>query len=511
MATKMHKAQRGVWVKTRFWQDGPYLCSTTVCVTCGNTEVLSFRVDMRPIMRRVIRMHDRLHDVKSSRPMALKQSFSGFSFPGDLNPIPAVVKVTKSIAKSKLVRKVAKGVSTVVKAAGKTIKAGARITVSLSPIPFVKNVLKGERIDKALVKDFSTKISAATEAAPYVQIVVSTVPGVGSGVSGAIAASVALAKGRNITEALIEATKAAVPGGPAVAFAFDMGVGLAKGKSLDKAAMAAARERLPAGAKIAFDVGLAMAYGKRIQLSAIAENALPKPTGIADFPQAALAAYAVADAQLEAVEKGKKGVQARENVKRALALTTAAKIATAKVGPARAKAAFTKHPGFAKKLSDALVTVAIAKKNAKRLGTSLERSFNRQKIAEKNIYQMSMAAKHDPDPVKRANARKMISVLSIVADGRARLGSIAAAHQGGIPGMLIDDKGRLVKGRFVRKVGSRGKEVLYRGKEILRGNYSRVGVEDLVGCPIPPAVMGCIEGASNLIGCPPSVGCPSPL
>jgi len=102
------------------------------------------------------------------------------------------------------------------------------------------------------------------------QTVASFVPGVGTGVAAALGAANALASGRPITDALIEAARSAIPGGALAQAAFDVGVNLAKGRSLSEAALAAARNRLPAGAGAAFDTAVALGKGQSLQRAALA-------------------------------------------------------------------------------------------------------------------------------------------------------------------------------------------------------------------------------------------------
>jgi hypothetical protein len=103
------------------------------------------------------------------------------------------------------------------------------------------------------------------------QLGLSFIPGIGQGINAAIGAGLALAEGKPITDALIEAVKGAVPGGPLVAAAVDTGirgaVDFASGKSLDAVALDAMRSNLPGGdvAKVAFDTGLALSQAKVTQ------------------------------------------------------------------------------------------------------------------------------------------------------------------------------------------------------------------------------------------------------
>jgi len=107
------------------------------------------------------------------------------------------------------------------------------------PLSLASNIAKGQRIDHAAVGALKANINAAREIAPYVQSVVTLVPGVGQGIGGAIGAASALAGGKNITEAMAEAVKGAMPGGPLAKAAFEIAQAGIQGKPIDQVAIAA--------------------------------------------------------------------------------------------------------------------------------------------------------------------------------------------------------------------------------------------------------------------------------
>jgi hypothetical protein len=133
------------------------------------------------------------------------------------------------------------------------------------------NIAHGQRLDRALLDAGKNQVDIFKTAAPFAQIGLSFIPGVGQGISAAIGAGLALANGKPITEALIAGVKGAIPGGPLVQQAVDLGmkaaVDVASGKRWDEVALNAVRSRLPGGeaGKIAFDTGLALAQGKKLQ------------------------------------------------------------------------------------------------------------------------------------------------------------------------------------------------------------------------------------------------------
>ena len=135
------------------------------------------------------------------------------------------------------------------------------------------NVVSGVRVDKVLSRHFESQVQNIKEVAPYVQTVISVVPGIGPGISGAISAGLTLAQGRPIDEALVAAVVGAVPGGALAKSVAKMGFAVASGKPLSDIAVSAlpippaARDALKAGLRVASDV----AQGKRVDRSLLAE------------------------------------------------------------------------------------------------------------------------------------------------------------------------------------------------------------------------------------------------
>jgi hypothetical protein len=137
----------------------------------------------------------------------------------------------------------------------------------------IDNIASGVRLDKALLRHFESQIQDIKDVAPYVQTVVSFVPGIGPGISGAISAGLSLAQGKSIDQALIDAAIGAIPGGALAQTAAKIGVAAAQGKPIADAAIDAlpippvARD----GAKAAFHVMQDVAQGKRVDRALLAE------------------------------------------------------------------------------------------------------------------------------------------------------------------------------------------------------------------------------------------------
>lgn len=118
---------------------------------------------------------------------------------------------------------------------GTIVKATVELTNM--PIDMLVQVAKGGRLDKVALGNFKRAIGDAKAVAPYAQMVVSMVPGIGTGLSGAIGGSLALASGHSITDAMAQAVQDAIPGGMAARAAFKVAHGVIQGKKIDAIAL----------------------------------------------------------------------------------------------------------------------------------------------------------------------------------------------------------------------------------------------------------------------------------
>ncbi len=203
---------------------------------------------------------------------------------------------------------------------GKGVKGVFTLTIG-APFQVANAVASGQRIDKVALGTLTAHLGAIKDVAPYAQTIVSVVPGVGQGVSGAIAAGLAIANGKSITNALKEGVKNALPGGPLAKAAFDLGEAaiqgkpidqlalaalplsadqkklvatglntakdLAHGKRLDAALMNTALAALPPEARKAVTIGMALGHGQVLQ-SALAVGQGPAMTAFGGLPAIAL-------------------------------------------------------------------------------------------------------------------------------------------------------------------------------------------------------------------------------
>jgi uncharacterized protein YbjQ (UPF0145 family) len=117
--------------------------------------------------------------------------------------------------------------------------ATAAGALALLPANAANQLIQGRRIDRIAVDQFKSAIKNTRTLAPYVQTVVSFVPGIGQGVSAGLGGALALASGAPISEAMLEAVKSALPGGPLAQAAFSIATSAIQGKDMNTALVGA--------------------------------------------------------------------------------------------------------------------------------------------------------------------------------------------------------------------------------------------------------------------------------
>lgn len=108
----------GVWTKTLFRQDGPYLVATTYIVAKGNPTVFEMKVDLRPLEQVARKIHERLHQKAQ---VSGVPGVGGFSF---AKAFKSIKNTAKKIGRSKLVKAVGNVTKAIVKPLG-GVAAGA--------------------------------------------------------------------------------------------------------------------------------------------------------------------------------------------------------------------------------------------------------------------------------------------------------------------------------------------------------------------------------------------------
>jgi nucleoid-associated protein YgaU len=161
----------------------------------------------------------------------------------------SIGKAFKGVAKgvAKVAKVAAAPVTIPTRALGKAVKnvpilggvVNAVNQVALMPINVTQGVLEGGRIDKVALSNLKQTLQSVKTLGPYIQTVISFVPGIGTGVSAAIGAGLALAEGKSISEAMVAGVKGAIPGGPAAQSAFSVAKAAIERKPIDQIAIAA--------------------------------------------------------------------------------------------------------------------------------------------------------------------------------------------------------------------------------------------------------------------------------
>jgi hypothetical protein len=147
--------------------------------------------------------------------------------------------------------------------------------VALMPVTVTQQMLEGGRIDRVVLSNFKQTLKDIKTVGPWAQTVLSFVPGIGTGAAAAIAAGMALAEGKHISEAMVAAVKGSIPGGPLAQSAFNVAESAIQGKPIDQVAISALpisaqqKQLLAQGLKAAKDI----AAGKNVAAS-IADNAI---------------------------------------------------------------------------------------------------------------------------------------------------------------------------------------------------------------------------------------------
>ena len=121
-------------------------------------------------------------------------------------------------------------------------------------LKMVDALAHGQRVDRALMNELKDQIGDVKEVAPYVQMVVAFVPGIGPVVAGAIGAGVALAQGKKLSDVFIAAAAGAIPGGVIAEGAFRAGVAIYHGENAIAVAVTALP--LPEAARAVLSVGV---------------------------------------------------------------------------------------------------------------------------------------------------------------------------------------------------------------------------------------------------------------
>ncbi len=186
-------------------------------------------------------------------------------------------------------------------------------TTSLQNLPLriTQQILEGGNINKVALGNLKQALADVRTVGPWVQTVISFVPGVGTGVAAAIGAGLALAEGKSISEAMVAAAKGALPGGAAAQMAFGVAQGVLERKPVDQIAINALpisdqqKRLLSQGLAAAKDI----ASGKNVAKSLVDNAVKALPPVYAKAVQVGMAIGHAKSLQ-EALKTGAKGAVA---------------------------------------------------------------------------------------------------------------------------------------------------------------------------------------------------------
>jgi len=205
--------------------------------------------------------------------------------------------------------------------------------VAIAPVSLAENIASGARLDHALINNFKGQIADIKTIAPYAATVVSFVPGVGQGVSGAMGAALALANGQPLSAALVSGIKGAIPGGAIAQSAFGAASALAQGHALDEAALAALPlpDAQKSALKTALSVATKLSKGEKVADVVLVEAMKQLPPDVAKAVHVGLAVGHAATIQTHSHVAATKvvnvlnGVNSKDPAHRAAALAAVAK------------------------------------------------------------------------------------------------------------------------------------------------------------------------------------------
>lgn len=399
-AEKLGEAS-GVWVKTRFYRDGHFLCATVYSVAAGEPKVVELRVDLRPIARAVMRAHSAMHASELAK-ASLRGSVSGTTVGWGLGSLwKKAKKAAKAIGRNKLVR----GVVKVTKAVAKTAKT------------VIKSKVTGL---------IAAGLAAFPLTAPLGVAALGAYAAANAAVAGAEAGSKVLKTAQRAASTISKGVKLArnVAGSAKQASA---AVKTAS-SMMSPAQRAAAAQRASNAARVALN-----AKGKAVVKQALARAPAARKPFVAT----------------SIMGKLKQVAQLRRNVALAKSLPRqagAAVLASTKLqlqaAPALARAAATAK--------------AIQKPAVRQKLVAIRARGQKAEALLSNIAQRAQTGSLD--------AQKSAAIVNLVARNRARIQAMSQANAGGLPGVLITQDGRLERGRFrVQAVAAKG-GLLYQGQ-----------------------------------------------
>lgn len=326
----------GVWVKTRFYRQGPFLCATVYSVAAGEPRIVELKVDLRPLQRAVFQAHAKLHERDNLRGTGPTVGWSlGSLWKG-------AKKAAQAIGRSKLVKgvvAVSKGVVKVAKTVAKSKIVGSVLGVAaVFPLtaPFAAPALGAYAAANAAVKG----VEAGRKVVNVASSAISTLSR-SKQLSSAVKTTAARA-----SAAVKTASAQMTPTQRAALSARAAAAGKVTLSAAGKAKLAAAVSRVPPKALPAVAAGVkrTLAAAGAARANAVIARAVPpaagklvaQSTALSRVAAPELAAAAALSKKLAdpAVRKRMTEIKARGDKSEALLKQVAVKAATAK-GPAQ--------------------------------------------------------------------------------------------------------------------------------------------------------------------------------
>lgn len=498
-----------VWVKTRFAQKGPILTATTYLVSAGQPRVFKMAVDLRPIERALVRAHNKMH--AGGAPLvgwgiSLKSMWRG------------VKKKAKKIGRSKLLKSV-----------GKVTKFAARAGKAISRSPITGYVLSAAAVVPVLTPFAAAGLAAYAVANKAVKAIDEGEKVYRSAKKAVDTVKQGIDTARKVGRAVKDARRAFSSGKRMLTSRQKASI-VRRGKSVGRRTALGTLHRLAARRGGGMMSKFARALKKRATSSRTRPSRLRRR-----------ATRRTSRLRLTASRRGRRTTTLRRSksrrgksrsrlrgmfgrftsaIKRRAKKATRSFIRKAVLKPA-ARRRVLAAARYVKKSRPAIARAARVKR---RLASPAVRrkilaAVRRSKQAKKHLTQVNDRARYGKGKI-RLDAVKQAAIVNLVARNRARVQAMAQQNAGGVPSLLINSQGRLVRGNFrvVPKATLRG-DVLYRGPSsiVQTGQFARVSGDRVSGRAPAPAVrlhgtganarpVGAYEFSRNqLVGCP----CPS--
>lgn len=195
----------------------------------------------------------------------------------------------------------------------------------------------------------------------------------------------------------------------------------------------------------------------------------------------AAAALAAANVALDYAESGRKAVRSAERVARKLGKGKKFKKALGRYGKKHGKKALRSYLKRNPKARKFLKSAAAFEKKVKAALTpkrkkQLKAIMRKAKLAKKFFSKISNQARFGKNQ-ERIDARKMARIVRLAAENRKKIKAIAQKAEGGLPGILIDSRGNLRKGRYIVDPKATGpSDILVTPKGLRPGNYKPIKV-----------------------------------